>query len=125
MIALAQFSAPTSLTGRASAGSRGGRNAAPRGSILLVDDEPNSLSAHKRLLERNYQVTAASSAREALSYIDEKAYYDVFLCDLAMPIMSGMEFSRELERTRPDYVERVVFLTGGAYTPKAITFLNR
>jgi CheY-like chemotaxis protein len=51
--------------------------------------------------------------------------FDVVFCDLMMPDMSGVEFYAELERTAPQLVERVVFLTGGAFTPASRQFLAR
>ncbi len=47
------------------------------------------------------------------------------LCDLLMPEMSGVELFQHLEAEAPDQCERVVFLTGGAFTPRAQEFLSR
>ena len=41
-----------------------------------------------------------------------------------MPVMSGMELYAELVRTVPDQAERIVFLTGGAFTPRSRLFLD-
>ena len=48
--------------------------------------------------------------------------FDVIFCDLMMPGMSG----RTLQRSRPDLPgleERIVFMTGGAFTTRAAEFL--
>jgi len=42
-----------------------------------------------------------------------------------MPEMTGMELYAELARRAPDQVAKVVFLTGGAFTPAARAFLER
>ncbi|MBI5478717.1 MAG: response regulator [Deltaproteobacteria bacterium] len=51
--------------------------------------------------------------------------FDVILCDLMMPVMTGMELYDELGRVAPEQRERVVFLTGGAFTPTARSFLSQ
>jgi DNA-binding NtrC family response regulator len=50
--------------------------------------------------------------------------FDAILCDLMMPEMSGMDLYAEIARAFPDYRERMVFITGGAFTPSAKTFLD-
>jgi len=47
------------------------------------------------------------------------------LCDLMMPQMTGMDLFETLERELPEQARRFVFLTGGAFTPKSRTFLER
>lgn len=51
--------------------------------------------------------------------------FDVVLCDLMMPIMSGMELYDELVKRAPEQAKRVIFLTGGAFTPKGQAFLDQ
>ena len=36
-----------------------------------------------------------------------------------MPEMSGIELYEQLERRYPAYLQRIVFMTGGAFTPQA------
>ena len=52
-------------------------------------------------------------------------HFDVILSDLMMPEMTGMDFYDELERRFPDAARRMVFVSGGAFTPKANAFLDR
>ena len=47
------------------------------------------------------------------------------VCDLMMPVMTGMELHAVLARERPDLAARMVFITGGAFTPAARAFLNQ
>jgi CheY-like chemotaxis protein len=42
-----------------------------------------------------------------------------------MPEMSGMDLHEELERLSPTQAGRMVFLTGGAFTPRAREFLSQ
>jgi CheY-like chemotaxis protein len=51
--------------------------------------------------------------------------FDTVLCDLMMPDLSGMELYERVAAVRPDVAERFVFITGGAFTPRARAFLDR
>jgi CheY-like chemotaxis protein len=70
-------------------------------------------------------VDAAISAAEALARLRSGERFDIIFCDLMMPEMSGMELYEMLERELPEVAKRVVFLTGGAFAPKARTFLEQ
>ncbi len=102
------------------------RSVAPRrGRLLVVDDEPMIGMAIRRTLQREHEVVTLTSAREALTRILGGERFDVILCDVMMPEMSGMELHEELTRRAPELADRMVFLTGGAFTPQAREFLAR
>jgi CheY-like chemotaxis protein len=92
--------------------------------VLVVDDEP-SIGQMLRFRLREHDVTAVTSAREALRLLAAGARFDMLLSDVMMPEMSGMQLYEELARTHPAMVERVVFMTGGAFTHAAHAFLDR
>jgi len=94
----------------------------PRPRVLVVDDEVPIVNTMRELLGTSFEVTATTSARDALSAI-RAAPFDVVLCDLMMPDKSGIEFYEELQRDHPALVKRVVFMTGGAFTARAAEFL--
>lgn len=98
------------------------RAAGARLSILVVDDEP----VIARLIQKalvDHDVTIANDGREAVALMGENAY-DVILCDLIMPEMTGMDVYRAaLQRANPVH-ERIVFMTGGAFTQRARDFLQ-
>ena len=50
--------------------------------------------------------------------------FDLILCDLMMPEMTGMEMAARLREDLPAVSERLVFLSGGAFTPEAAEFLR-
>src|SRR5436305_3072799 len=95
-----------------------------RGRILLVEDDPLVARAVQRILGDEHEVTSVSGGRAALRALAE-ATYDAILCDLMMPEMSGMELHAELSRTRPELIEQMAFLSGGAFTEAAREFLAR
>jgi CheY-like chemotaxis protein len=95
----------------------------PRG-VLVVDDEVIIGRSVKRMLARDHEVTVATSAKEALDIFEKGVRFAVILCDLMMPVMTGMDLFEELKRTLPDQAERMVFVTGGAFTDRARRFLD-
>lgn len=99
--------------------------AAPRHRVLIIDDEELLVRSFARILGRDHDITALSSASEALRRAASGETWDVILCDLQMPVVDGVEFFERLHRTRPDLTTRVAFVTGGAFTPRAQSFLER
>jgi two-component system cell cycle sensor histidine kinase/response regulator CckA len=93
--------------------------------ILVVDDERAMGESLRLLLSRDHDVIALTSAREALARIETGFRCDVLLCDLMMPDVTGMDFYDTLSRDFPDLASRMVFLTGGAFTPSSQQFLER
>lgn len=91
--------------------------------ILIVDDEPLVASALKRLLGKSYDAEIANSGRDALDLCLAEDY-DVVLCDLMMGDMTGMSLYEDLCKEKEHYSKRFVFVTGGAYTPSAETFIR-
>jgi PAS domain S-box-containing protein len=98
--------------------------ASARGRVLVVDDEPLVARAVSRCLASDHEVVVSTSARESLGLLRGGQVFDVIICDLMMPDMSGMDFYREIEQLLPDLLPRLVYMTGGAFTPRARAFLE-
>jgi signal transduction histidine kinase/CheY-like chemotaxis protein len=96
-----------------------------RGRLLIVDDEPTLAQSLQMLLETEHEVTLARDGREALEQLRGGVRYDAILCDLMMPEMTGSQFHEELSRILPEQAGRIIFMTGGAFTPETRTFLER
>jgi light-regulated signal transduction histidine kinase (bacteriophytochrome)/CheY-like chemotaxis protein len=105
-------------------GANGAGAHARRGRILLVDDEVALCRALQRSLSRDHDVTVSNSGREAISRVLSGERYDVIVSDLMMPEVTGMEIHDELARRVPEQADRMVFLTGGAFTQGAREFLE-
>ncbi|MFZ5896560.1 MAG: response regulator [Myxococcota bacterium] len=99
--------------------------AARRGAVLVVDDEEGIARTVERVLGSDHEVTAVGSGRRALDLIEGGARFDVILCDLMMPQMTGMDVYDELIARHAFQASRVVFLTGGAFTTRAREFLDQ
>jgi CheY-like chemotaxis protein len=82
-------------------GSPSGRKMKPKRTILCVDDNEQSLSIRKILLEtRGYRVVSCTSAQEALS-VFKKGGVDLVMTDLLMPEMDGGRLIEEIKSLSP------------------------
>jgi signal transduction histidine kinase len=95
-----------------------------RGRILAVDDEQMLCTVIQRIL-RDHDVTAVTSAMAAIRSLCGGERYDLILCDLMMPEMTGMEFYARLQQVAPDQAGKIIFMTGGAFTETTQTFLGQ
>jgi len=95
-----------------------------RGRILVVDDERMVAELVQRVLAVDHDVEVSTSAQQALARLAGGERFDLILCDLMMPVMTGMELHAELLRSHPADAQRIIFLTGGAFTPQARAFLD-
>jgi PAS domain S-box-containing protein len=115
---------PAAVHASPAAGVASTASPAPRSRILLVDDEASLGTTIRLLLQPEHEVVSVTRAHEALELLKNGTSFDVILCDLMMPEVSGMDFHGELASLAPDLVKRVVFLTGGAFTEQAHAFLS-
>jgi signal transduction histidine kinase/ligand-binding sensor domain-containing protein/CheY-like chemotaxis protein len=84
--------------------------------VMLVDDEPQVAHTMERLLRRDYDITIALCGRDAIEHINRGARFDAIVSDVMMPNMTGIELTEELLRVAPDQAQRLIFLSGGAFT---------
>jgi len=96
-----------------------------RGRILVIDDEQLVTNALYRLLRSSHEVVIEQRGREALERIRNRERFDVILCDLMMPEVTGMQLCDALRAEAPDQAAAMIFLTGGAFSPEARAFLDR
>ena len=99
--------------------------AARAGRVLVVDDEQMLCNAIERILGADHYVTTVTSARDALSRLGGGERFDLILCDLMMPEMTGMDLSDELLQSMPDQAKKFIFMSGGVFTDNARAFLAR
>ena len=100
------------------------RRATRRGRLLVIDDEELVIVALKRVLGKEHDVASVSQAEEALKLFRSGEQFDVIICDLMMPGMTGMDLHAELRQSMPEQAGRMIFLTGGSSTIAAQTFLE-
>jgi two-component system cell cycle sensor histidine kinase/response regulator CckA len=97
---------------------------APRGIILVVDDEAAVGATLRLVLQGEHDVELAVSGEEALERLRER-HFDAILCDLMMPGMTGMELYEVVRATYPGLEGRMIFMTGGNILPNTESFLAK
>jgi CheY-like chemotaxis protein len=94
-----------------------------RARVLVVDDEPAVGAVLVRVL-RDHDVVAVTSVAEAVAAIEATPHFDLVLSDVMMPEQSGVDFFAILQERFAALADRVVFMSGGAFTTSAQGFLD-
>ena len=97
----------------------------PRLRLLVVDDEVAMGRTLAIALADEFAVTSVTSGREALELLSGDDRFDVVLCDLMMPDVSGMDVYERIAQRAPALTSRFVFVTGGAFTDRARAFVEQ
>jgi DNA-binding NtrC family response regulator len=93
-----------------------------RPQVLLVDDEPEVISAIKEaLFHEPYEIVGIGDPVEALRLLANKPF-DVVVADEKMPNMGGAEFLAAVRRDFPATVR--IILTGHATVGSAVRAIN-
>ena len=86
--------------------------------VLLIDDEQDFLDVlSERMKNRDIDVTATSSAKDALA-LAESGSFDAIILDLQMPEMDGLQTLQKLKTLNPDL--QIILLTGHATVEKGV-----
>jgi len=93
------------------------------GRLLFVDDELMLIRAYKRSLAKHYDVVFAEGGQEALDVLAKDDDFDLVVCDLMMPQVDGIRVFEHARQRHPHLVERFLFCSGGAFTPRAREFI--
>ncbi len=99
-------------------------DASRRRRVLVVDDEPLMGATLEVTLGAEHDVVIVTSAIQALAILESDQSFDAVLSDLMMPRVSGMDLHREMVKRGYELANHVLFMTGGAYTEEAQTFLR-
>jgi CheY-like chemotaxis protein len=81
---------------------------------LVIDDDPTTARATARGLERACDTDVSHSAKEALARLRAGEHFDLIICDVMMPEMTGPEFFADAVAFSPELRDRIVLVTGGA-----------
>lgn len=79
-------------------------------SILVVDDEPNSLELTRRILQGEYEVITAKNTEEAEAILTGNHGIDLMFCDHDMPGEKGLDFCKRIQAKGLNVVR--VLMTG-------------
>jgi CheY-like chemotaxis protein len=92
--------------------------------VLVVDDQKEICRSLVALLAREHRVSFELSGAQALGRITAGERFDVIVCDLMMPNMTGMTLQSAIDAVAPAQARRMVFMTGGAFTPEGQAFVQ-
>lgn len=90
--------------------------------VLVVDDEPLIARSVARLLIGHEVVLVETLG--AATELCRTSDFDRIICDLMFPGGSSEPFYKTLVEERPELAKRVIFMSGGAFTPSAQAFLD-
>ncbi|MEY4510781.1 MAG: hypothetical protein RLZZ450_2903 [Pseudomonadota bacterium] len=93
-----------------------------RTSVLVVDDEPLMLELVRSMLEAEYDLATFSDPRAALASMLAGSF-DVVVCDLMMPDLTGMDLYERVCVERSTLAKKFIFISGGAFTERARAFI--
>ena len=94
------------------------------GRLLVIDDEESIGRVIGRAFADRHEVTVVQRARDAFARFEAGERFDLVLCDLLMPYVSGPDVYATVVERWPDIVPTLVFMTGGAFTATAADFLS-
>ena len=99
--------------------------AAPSAHILIIDDdELVARSLSKSLRRAGHRVTVVHDGAAGLELVLSDQFFDLVFCDLMMRGMTGVDIAQSLEGRAPNKLDRIVFMTGGAFTAQARAYLQ-
>lgn len=85
---------------------------ADKKTVLVIDDEPDTVDFIRTLLEDNgYSTSTAADAKQALDLIDTQRP-DLITLDITMPTMSGVKFYREMKENDARKDIPIIIVTG-------------
>lgn len=96
-----------------------------RARVLLIDDDEMVRRSYRRVLEKHHEVVEATGGKHALGILVRDREFDILLCDLMMPDCDGTMLYETLGKMAPPLRDRMVFISGGAFTARAKGFVSR
>ncbi|HET9929145.1 MAG TPA: response regulator, partial [Polyangiaceae bacterium] len=99
------------------------RRVTPRARVLVVDDERPLARTLRRLLSA-HDVVLAYDGSAAYDILQSDTRFDVILCDLMMPGLSGADLYHRVSALHPELESRFIFMTGGSMSELGDAFVE-
>jgi two-component system NtrC family sensor kinase len=81
--------------------------------LLIVDDHPDMARSLARVFGVDAEVVTAISGADALERFTRGERFDLVLCDVMMPGMTGIQLFERVRAIDPTVATNFVFTTGG------------
>jgi CheY-like chemotaxis protein len=105
-------------------GSSGTPPPAPRGTILIIDDDELVAKTIKRLLREQHDVQSERDPETAVARLVAGERFDAVLCELRLPKLSGIQVYTAIRGADRAKAERLVFMSGGVLDDDTEFFLQ-
>ena len=92
--------------------------------LLIVDDEVLVARAVRRMFDKDFRVEIALNGHAALQMLSV-ADYDVVLCDVMMPGITGLDVYRQVRAQNEALARRFIFATGGLFSQELSDSVRR
>jgi len=92
--------------------------------VWVVDDEVVLARSIGRLLQREYDVTVTDGPHDVLLRLATGEAFDVMVCDVMMPEMTGVDLAARIAEHWPELAPRIVFMSGGVLSPSLSAFVT-
>src|SRR5262245_11796067 len=93
--------------------------------VLIIEDDRANREAFGKILSRaGFEVEAVENGLDALDLLSNHSYNAV-VCDISMPLLSGIGLFEQLEEISPEMAGRIVFVTAYADDPRVRQFLDK
>ncbi|MEP6651770.1 MAG: response regulator [Myxococcales bacterium] len=96
-----------------------------RARVLVIDDEVAIGRVVVSALSAEHDVVVLNRATDAFVRFQAGERFDLVLCDVLMPVVSGPEVYATIKERWPDILPNLVFMTGGAFTPATAEFIGK
>ena len=92
--------------------------------VLVIEDEPIIARVCSRILKIDgYNTDIADSGEMALEMVNKREY-NIYICDIKMPGMSGIEFYNYIKEQYPERINRLIMITGDLLSSDTREFLR-
>jgi CheY-like chemotaxis protein/anti-sigma regulatory factor (Ser/Thr protein kinase) len=90
--------------------------------VLVIDDEQRVRDSIAEMLSARHEVVSVADGASALAAVRTRPF-DVIVCDVMMAGATGVDVYRQLAADHPGLERRIVFITGGTFTPELGEFI--
>jgi signal transduction histidine kinase/ActR/RegA family two-component response regulator len=122
-VVLPAVSAPVPPAAAAGAGTAPVQKATGKHVILIEDDRLVARAFSLQLGQAGYRVSTFGDGQSGMRALLETNDFDLVFCDLMMTGMTGMDLAEQLAKQAPEKAERLVLMTGGAFSSRARDFV--